>query len=195
METMEAIALRRSIRRFDRRPISRQQVEEVLRAATLAPSGKNAQPWRFVVLSGTAKGDLIAKMRVAVRGVRDAGGDVGSAPWTARIMREAPVLVVVFTPPVPPEFEEWGELATRVDLQSVGAAIQNLCLAATDSGLGSLWIADVFYDVGRIEEDLARPGERLVAAVALGRPAEDPPARPRRSVADVTEWHWDEAEE
>ena len=191
MNTMEAIARRRSIRRFERSPISREQVESLLLAATQAPSGKNAQPWRFVVLSGTAKEALVANLRVAVRGVRDAGGDVGSSPWTARIMREAPVLIVVFAPPVPPEFEDWKELASRVDLQSAGAAIQNLCLAATECGLGSLWIADVFYDLERIEAELARPGERLVAAVALGRPAEDPPARPRKPVGEVTEWHWD----
>ncbi|UCF10227.1 MAG: nitroreductase family protein, partial [Candidatus Bipolaricaulota bacterium] len=167
METLEAIARRRSIRRFTREPIPREQVESLLRAATQAPSGKNLQPWRFVVLHGTAKDALVTGLRSAVRGVHSAGGDVGSSPWTVRIMRDAPVLVVVFSRPAPPDMKKWEDDAMRINLQSIGAAIQNLCLAATASGLGSLWIADVFYDQGGIEREFALPGERLVAAVAL----------------------------
>jgi nitroreductase len=52
METMEAISRRRSIRRFTDAPVPRELVEKVLAAEILAPSAKNRQPWRFIVLEG-----------------------------------------------------------------------------------------------------------------------------------------------
>ena len=50
MDVIEAVEQRRSIRRFKPTPVPDDLVERVLRAATLAPSGKNSQPWRFVVV-------------------------------------------------------------------------------------------------------------------------------------------------
>jgi nitroreductase len=188
MDTFDAIAGRRSIRRFSRRPIPREQIERLLVAATQAPSGKNLQPWRFAVLRGAPKTEMVDTLLGAVRGIRDAGMDVGSAPWSARIMHEAPAVVVVLARPVPEEMKRFEEGMVRVNLQSIGAAIQNLCLAATATGLGSLWIADVLYGGPAIETLLAEPGETLVAAVALGFPEEEPPARPRRPLEETVEW-------
>ena len=74
-----------------------------------------------------------------------------------------------------------------VDVQSIGAAIQNLLLAAQDLGLGTLWICDVFY---AYDELCAWLGEthQMIAAVALGYPDEQPNPRPRKSVDEVTTW-------
>jgi len=191
MNTLDAIAARRSVRRFERAPVPREQIERLLFAATQAPSGKNLQPWRFVVLRDEAKASLVGTLLASVRQIRDAGGDVGSSPWSARVMGEAPVVVVVFAQPVPAELKKWEEGVARVNLQSIGAAIQNLCLAATDVGLGSLWIADVLFGQDAIEAAYARPGETLVAAVAIGWAAEAPPARPRRPLGEIVEWRWD----
>ena len=50
MDTLEAIATRRSNRRFKADPIPQDVLEKILNAAIMAPSGKNRQPWRFVVV-------------------------------------------------------------------------------------------------------------------------------------------------
>lgn len=55
MDISQAISQRRSIRRFEDKPVPRELIEKILYAATLAPSGKNAQPWRFIVLEGKKK--------------------------------------------------------------------------------------------------------------------------------------------
>lgn len=74
-----------------------------------------------------------------------------------------------------------------VDTQSVGAAIQNMLLKATELGLGSLWICDVFFAQEAISAWLGRKDE-LIAAVALGWPDEEPSHRPRKSVKEVSFW-------
>jgi nitroreductase len=67
METMEAISRRRSIRRFTDAPVPRALIERVLDAAVLAPSAKNAQTWRFVVLAPEIQsiGAMIQNMLLA----------------------------------------------------------------------------------------------------------------------------------
>jgi nitroreductase len=74
-----------------------------------------------------------------------------------------------------------------VDTQSIGAAIQNMLLAAQAIGLGTLWICDVWSAYQQLEEWLGESGE-LVAAVALGYPDEQPAARPRRPLSEVVRW-------
>ena len=105
-------------------------------------------------------------------------------------MAKAPVTIFIFDD-VEMREEMIGSfpdlLGHIVDIQSIGAAIQNMLLAATDRGLGTLWIGHVFH---AYEELCAWLGESrlMVAAVAVGHPAESPGPRPRRSVDEVTRW-------
>jgi nitroreductase len=75
----------------------------------------------------------------------------------------------------------------EVDTQSIGAAIQNMLLAAQAMGLGTLWMCDVCSAYQQLEEWLGESGE-LVAAVALGYADEQPAARPRRPLSEVVRW-------
>ena len=187
MNTLEAIAARRSIRRFKPDAVDRATIERLLGAAIQAPSGKNRQPWRFVVLTDKARTHLAELIELRCDAIRAQGGNTGSAPATAAIIRQAPVTIVFFELPIPEEWRSF-EGARMIDVQGISAAIQNLCLAATDLGMGSLWIADVFYAHDEITEWLGGPEERLVAALTIGHPGETPQARPRRSVEDSTLW-------
>jgi len=189
MNTLDAIALRRSIRRFKKEPLPRELVERVLAATVQAPSAKNAQPWRFVVLEGERNDHLARMMLETATRLKGEGADIGSLAWTARTMLEAPLTIVVFntTPPaeVPAEFhDDW----YWVMVQSNGGAIQTMLLAAQDLGLGSLWICDILYAHDEVCEWLGHPNERIVAAVTLGYANEAPGPRPRRPWQDVTEW-------
>lgn len=190
MNTMEAIAARRSIRRFKPDPVAKETVEALLRAAKLAPSGKNKQPWRFYVVQGDQRAEMVRVMREGMARLEGFGVHLGSSPNTARIMEQAPLTVLVFNPHIDPQapLDDPGDLmAILVDVQSAGAAIQNLCLAATDMGLGSLWICDVFYAYDELCQWLDRPGQ-LIGAVSLGYADESPDARPRLTVDEVTTW-------
>ena len=123
--------------------------------------------------------DFIAK-------IKEQGGNTGSSEWTANSMEKAPVTIFVFNPHAE-NTEDFGHTSNVVDVQSTGAAIQTMLLAAQELGIGSLWICDVFYAYKELCEWLGETHE-MIAAVSLGYPDESPDARPRKPVDEVTKW-------
>lgn len=189
MTVLEAIASRRSIRRFKETPFPRAAIERILAAACLAPSGKNRQPWRFVVLESGSRDKAIQLMREGIERLRACGAEIGSAEWTAGIMAKAPVTILIFNAESLPETDHSGlrRYPWLTDIQSIGGAIQTMLLAALEEGLGTLWICEIFGADCAVREWLGRRDE-LVAAVALGYPDEAPVARPQREWAEITDW-------
>jgi len=190
MDTLEAIATRRSNRRFKADPIPPDVLEKILNAAIMAPSGKNKQPWRFVVVREDKRGEMVAQMRAGIAKFKARGDNIGSAEGTAAVMEQAPVTVFIFNtegkhPWLDRSIQE--SVWDLVNIQSIGAAIQNICLAARALGLGSLWIADVLYAYEELEAWLGQDTE-MIAAVSLGYPADNPVIFSRKPLADVTVW-------
>ena len=190
MNTFEVIEQRRSIRKFKDTPVSDELIEKLLHAATLAPSGKNRQPWRFVVVKEDKRDEMMRVMWEGLENCRSKNIPLGSSEHTARIMEQAPVTIFVFN--VCEENSDRDRsmvelVMNSVDVQSVGAAIQNMLLAAEDLGLGTLWICDVF---SAYQELCTWLGEthQMIAAVSIGYPDISPSARPRKPVSEVTTW-------
>ena len=186
MDTKNAIKERRSIRKFQYKMIAQEVIEEVLELAIKAPSGKNRQPWRFVVLQGEKKNELVMLMSNSAKGYKDKGMNIGSLEISINSIDEAPVVILVFNRFSNFE-EDYNHYRLLTDTQSIGASIQTMILAAQDSGIGSLWICDIFYSHEEICSWLNRK-EELVAAVALGYPNQSPYPRPRKALCEVTEW-------
>jgi nitroreductase len=187
MDTLAAIAARRSIRRYKDEPIPRDELDAILLAATQAPSGKNRQPWRFVVVQGEERKRMTALMLEGIAASKAKGMPAGSAEWTVRVMEHAPATVFIFNPE---GIQPWAPHSVGqmfddvVDIQSIGAAIQNMLLAAQNLGLGSLWICDVFSAYEELQAWLGEKGE-MIAAVSLGYADEAPEARPRKPQSEV----------
>ena len=83
MDALEAIRTRRSVRQYTGEPIPRKDLEAIVDAARLAPSGYNAQPWDFVVIT---ERDMIEQLKVASLWMEKAGAIVAvvmdpSSPW------------------------------------------------------------------------------------------------------------------
>jgi len=187
MNVLEAIAARRSIRKFKDTPIPDETLSSIVAAAAQAPSGKNRQPWRFVVVKGGKRAEMVRVMREGIAAAKARGEETGSAEWTAKVMEQAPVTVFVINPKGMPPWlaHSAGQMFDDVvDIQSIGAAIQNMLLAAGELGLGSLWMCDVFYAYEELCKWLDEKGE-LIAAVALGYADEAPSARPRKPLGEV----------
>ena len=182
MNTLEAIAERRSIRRFKNTPIADEVIVKILNAGIQAPSGKNRQPWHFIVVKQDKRPEMIRIMREAIGKVKKEGGDTGSSEWTANSMEQAPVTIFIFN-----RYAEERHAMNVVDVQSIGAAIQNMLLAAQELGVGTLWICDVFYAYNELRDWLGQNYD-MIAAVSLGYPNENPEARPRKSLDEVAEW-------
>jgi nitroreductase len=190
MDTLTAIESRRSVRKFRDDTIPEDKLEAILRAASLAPSGKNRQPWRFVVVKADKRPEMVRLMREGIEEKKARGEATGSAEWTIKVMEMAPVTVFVFNPEgvqpwLPHDVRQM--FSDIVNVQSVGAAIQNMLLAAQDLGLGSLWICDVFSAYEGLQAWTGESGE-MIAAVSLGYAAESPEARPRKPMGDVVRY-------
>ena len=190
MNALEAIKARRSIREFKSDPIERERVEQLLAAAVLAPSAKNSQPWRFTVVPESKREEMLAVLRKGISNREAEGEGTGTIKQTLQSMEQAPLTILVHNADgIHPwkarkEHESWWDLAT---VQSVGAAIQNMLLAATELGLGSLWIADVWEAYPEVNEWL-ETDDQLVAAVSFGYPNVAPSTPARKPMEDVVRW-------
>ena len=202
VSALNAIKARRSIRKFKSDPISEMDLHTILEAGIAAPSSKNRQPWHFTIVRGSVKEELA---RVMERGLNlevkahepflpDSMKYINGAFNSVNVIREAPVAVLVSNERGKGiDFTENLSVDERVaeicNVQSVAAAIENMLLAANELGIGSLWICDIFFAYPEISEWLEKknPGHgMLVAAVAFGYAGEEPKARARKTLHDVT---------
>ena len=188
METYDAIKERKSIRKYQDKELPQEILDKILTAATLAPSGKNKQPWKFYVVRGEKRADMVREMQKGMDRLEAQGINTGSARYTIRVMAQAPVTILVFNPfschPLHPR-NTLEVYADMVDIQSVGAAIQNMLLEATDLGVGSLWICDVYFGYEELCAWVGEKGE-MIAAVSLGYADHTSRTRPRKSIGEVT---------
>ena len=190
MNTLDAIRTRRSIRAFKDQSIERSTIERLLEAAAFAPSAKNSQPWRFTVITEARRDEMLTVIRQGIANRESEGAEIGTIQWSIQVLEQAPVTVFIHNADgIHPwkaraEHESWWDIAT---VQSVGAAIQNMLLAATDAGLGSLWIADVWEAYAEINAWL-ETDDQLVSAVSLGIPDIEPPVPARKPMEDIVRW-------
>lgn len=193
---LDAILNRRSIRKYKDTEVPKYIIEEILRAGILAPSSKNRQPWKYIVVSGKAReGMLLAMERGLEREARVpllpySRHHLGAAGNTLAVMRQAPVTIFILNT-LGIDFSYALTAEERIyeicNAQSIGAAIENMAVTAVESGLGSLWICDIFFAYQELKAWAGAEGE-LLAALTLGYADEDPAPRPRNQMKDVVEW-------
>jgi nitroreductase len=185
MELLEAIKTRRTIGKSEG-DVPRETILELIEAATWAPNHKMTQPWRFTVLTGSARAEL---GRVWAE---SAGASVPADQRDAFIAGEAkkplrsPVVVVVSlrTDPNPIMAEE--------DMTATAAAVQNLLLAAHAKGLAAGWKSgNICYSL-EVKQFLGLdPTDRIIALVYLGATAAEEPKLKPRDVLSVIAWMGD----
>jgi nitroreductase len=196
MDALEAIAERHGVLRFGPAPVEPAKVEAVLRAAAAAPSPVNLQPWAFVVVTDPILTRQIAHYLVEVQEAR-VFGELLNLPgsYTARLMDlyegfdQTPCFVFVCLEPKAAFARPGDEAVLRQwYLVSLGAAMQNLMVAATALGLGTRWFGGFALDNGgaALKEFLGIPAEvEVIAATPLGYHDEPPKARPVQDLQDV----------
>jgi coenzyme F420-0:L-glutamate ligase/coenzyme F420-1:gamma-L-glutamate ligase len=173
---------RRSIRRYQDRPVPREVLEAILTAAIWAPSAHNRQPWRFAVItSPDVRKALATAMGARLRADLEAD-NVPQAMIEQNVSRSfsrisgAPVLVLACLSMADMDEYPDGRRASAERLmaaQSTALAVQNLLLAAHAEGLGACWLCAPLFcpDVAVTQLDL--PGDwEPQALITLGYPAE-----------------------
>jgi len=190
-----ALTGRRSVRQFSPRPVAPALVEQVIAAACLAPAPHHSHPWRFVTLSADARAALTEAMGERWR--QDMERDGVSEARIRRLLARsrarlaaAPVLILAAVVghaqhPWPDQRRQRAE--ELMFAQSLGAALQNLMLAAHARGLGSYWISAPLFCPEAVCLVLDLPADfQPQALMALGYPKEGLrlPSRPPLAVRD-----------
>ena len=199
---IKEIESRRSIRRYKDIPVKKELIEEILKAGMLADFAvldgdlMTRQPWHFIVTTGSAKEQVLKAMEAGLKREEKQPFLPESAPYldgaraTLKIMKEAPVIIFI-TDPLASPMDQPLAIDERVseicNAQSMGAAIENMTLAATELGLGSLWICNTFFAQEELNHWLNADGQ-LYAALAVGYADEAPAPRPRRKAELTVEW-------
>ena len=184
MHIADAIRDRRSIKRFVDRPVSRQDIETLLDAATLAPNHKLTQPWRFHVLGpdaryayGLALGDRKA------RKLEDAAAARTMRETVAAEHRALPCMIAFAV-----VNSDNAELREE-DYAAAMMAVQNIALTAVALGLGThLKTGAVMNDPAARAAAAVPEGERIIAIINVGVPADVPPPKKRESASAYTTW-------
>lgn len=165
MDVLEAIRTRRSVRKYKNAPIPDEVLNRILEAVRLAPSAKNFQPWKFILIR---EPELKAK--------------IAAACVNQTFMAEAPVIVAACGLPEK-GYTRMGRYMNSWPVD-VTIAFEHLVLQAQAEGLGTCWIG-AFYEE-EVKALLGVPAEvRVLGLTPLGYPDEHPSARPRRPLGDI----------
>ena len=119
MDAIECILTRRSIRKYLKKEISDESINELLRCAMHAPSAANEQPWEFIVIKDKANLKKASKI----------------SPWTWIVSNAGAAIVVCA------DKKKEHPLIKNYSIQDCCAATQNILLAANALGLGAVWCA------------------------------------------------------
>ena len=198
MTTIEAIRKRRSIRKYKKDSIPEEVILELLDAARLAPSGCNAQPWRFRVVK-----DIDTKLQLA------------QAAYNQKFISEAPVVLVVcanikqYLDKSVSGIHDLGKIGAvkneiveiiegRVEklrylkvreigpliAVSVAIAVEHIVLRALDFDLGTCWVR--LFDWQKVKEIFNWDHDTyVVALLPIGYPDESPEQRKRLSLPEI----------
>lgn len=198
---MKVIQDRRSIREYSPEPVSEEDLDLILEAARQAPSGENAQPWRFVVVKDPAtrkKLGAIAgggsgrrftaefvtkKMQERFAGLQDeakkkAAFEKLTSGQVSAFLADAPVSLVIVG-----KKDVW-------DLPfDTSAAIENILLMVTALGLGACWVIAPCIDIRdelRIKDLLSIPeGFKAISIISIGHPTRPHRPRPRLPISEI----------
>jgi nitroreductase len=193
LEVLEAIRKRRSIRKFKATSLSRQQIERLVEAARLAPSGCNVQPWRFVIVKDKKLKSKLCEAAFNQKFVKDAPavfvccGDLFS--WkktrehTQQLLDKGDIYLSKENEKALTDRVNKAVLAEMHEripttLLNVAIAIEHIVLEAVELGLGSCWVR--LFDGKRVKQLLDLPEHmHVIALLPIGVPAEEPAPRPR----------------
>ena len=156
MDIFEAIAKRRSIRKYKKQDVDDKLIGVLLWAAAQAPSAGNLQEWRFIVVRDERTKEILY-----------------NAAWKQEHVKQAPVLIIVASD-LEVQSMRYGKRGELVySLEDAAAAIENMLLAATALDLGTCWIGA--FDEEEVKFALNLPENlRPIAIITVGYPDEEP---------------------
>lgn len=168
-ETMKVILNRKSVRTYTEEPVSREQLDALVRAGMAAPSAKDRRPWSFIVMDD-----------------REKLKEMSAGLVYGKMLERAPAAIVICGVPA----RAHGKIPTDFWIQDCSAAMENILLAAEAEGLGAVWIGlhPVEEFKGHVREVLCIPAEIVPLGIAsIGHPGGDERPKDKYNPDDI---HW-----
>jgi nitroreductase len=170
MTVLEAIRKRYSCRAYIDRPIEQEKLTQVFEAARLAPSAKNLQDWRFVVVSE-----------------KDKKQQVAASTNHPEVFEKAAVLIAACS--ISSDVMKCGQAVAPID---VAIAMEHICLQATDLQLATCWIGS--FEPEKVRKVLKIPQDvAIIELMALGYPADKakkPSREPIENIVCFNKWQF-----
>jgi len=156
----ELVQSRRSIRKYQNKPVEREKIIQCIEAARLAPSAENVQPWRFIILDDPAQ-------------IKEFSSEAFSGIYSpTRFVSRAPIIVVILA--------KLDILANRIGKQiqgihfyllDLGIAGEHFVLQAHELGLGTCWIG--WFHIRKVRKLLKIPRSyKIVSLISMGYPGQ-----------------------
>ncbi len=204
MDIYELMKNRRSIRKFLPDEISDDEIKMLILSATEAPSGCNSQCWKFIAVKSRDKINQLAE--AAEKGVRRFYCDIKDESFIegrikqTTFFKSAPLVIAVYLTVMDYHDKRVTEYYSShgmdneamlsalgsPDILSVGAAIENLLLTATEMGLGACWMNDPVVSQKEINEVLGADNNcRLLSLIPVGKPAYTPREIQRKPICEI----------
>jgi nitroreductase len=165
MDFYEVIKKRKSVRAYKKDPVPDEVLNRIIETARIAPSAKNTQPWKFIIVKDQKVLDELVP-----------------TCNNQRFIAEAPIVICA----VGLEKLDWGRMggywsSLPVD---VTIALEHIILAAANEGLGTCWIGA--YKEPEVKKVLKIPdGVKVIALTPLGYPNQEPVGRPRKPLDEI----------
>ena len=161
MKIFDGTISRRSVRLYNSKPIEIENINKIIESAIWAPSGKNGQPWKFKIITKKNIIEEIAKLSA-----------------NSRWLKTAPCLIIVY-------LDKVCSYHYIKDVQSCGAAIQNMLLTAHEMCIASCWIGSLLEKADEINKFLEVDDSlELMSVVSLGYGRGNPTNVGRKDIND-----------
>lgn len=192
MDILELIKKRRTIRKYKNKPIPKRILNKIIEAGRWAPSAHNYQPWKFIIirteetkrgfikyLGGFPSKNFLTSINILLKN-------------SIEIIKNTPVIILVYNDR---KFSKkalnlgtvYKYLAHISEVESVSAAIENMCLVSTYLGLGMAWLTMPLLIKDRINR-FFNTNDDLVAILTFGYPAEKGKRSPRKPLSETVKY-------
>ena len=180
MDFDEIINNRRSARLFTNEDVSRELINKILQSASIAPSARNRQPWKFYILNNEQKNHIMdmlfewdkinPKERTSVKG-------------TAEQIKTANKMIMIYSDNY--KSKSKNKNYKKPDYLSLGCAIENMSLQAINLGLGSCILCDTLYIENEINEYLGINNFEQICGFIIGSPIYNYPPKIKKDLNDL----------
>lgn len=168
MSFLELVKMRHSVRNYENRAVEKEKLDYIMECVRLAPSAVNFQPWKFAVITDA---DRLSQLKKA---------------YPREWIENVPCMIVACAN----HEESWHRKSDGKDHADIDVAIavEHLCLAATEQGLGTCWVCN--FDVSQCREVLNLPDfMEPVVLISVGyAQAQEMSAKKRKSLDEILFW-------